>query len=205
MKSSYPDVRAHSRSLFVMDGPNFDWAISTLLGRKPTRYERPSFESFAHTICEALEKAVGPKLYVTLQREDVGHSKFVDTLRKKLGWIVKVAPPRLSRDDEDPSDSEVAKALRLAPDRGYHDVVLVTHDHGYIPVVQDLLHRGVAVTICCFLELLHRDYDGLRPVGLEIVDPRRLGLFKFSDPDGGDLADLIPPNAEDDHDHGAVA
>lgn len=191
MTATSPPIQ--TRSFFLIDGPNLDWAISNLLGHKPGPNDRPEFRTFAETVCAALGKQVGCKLYLTPEGGDRARHAFLATLRQPgFDWRVKMTPRRPFPQANDPGDAVAIDALRTAFSKGYRDILFVTHDHGFCPDLRSLLVAGAHVTICCFLELLHRDYDTLKPDGLQVVDLRRCEpRFGRLDPNVRTLDDLI--------------
>ncbi|MBK7876745.1 MAG: NYN domain-containing protein [Planctomycetes bacterium] len=198
MKTKSSNPASNNKAFLLVDGPNLDGAIAALLGRKPTRDDRPDFSVFAQHIELALGARVGCKAYVTLRGSDRASHAFQATLRGSgFGWKVIASERRMALGDADPSDQAALDALRVAQDLGYREYVVVTHDHGFCPALTALVQGGARVTVCSFLELLHRDYDALAQAGASIVDLREIEpRFRPLDPRAERLEDLIdPPDA----------
>lgn len=196
---------AHSNSLLVVDGPNLDGGISSLLHRKPGPSDRPDFSRLPSDLETASGLRVVRKVYVTLRREEPSFHRFCATMRGPgFDWLVLVTDRRASASQEDPSDLKAIEVLRSAVTKGYRSLVIITHDHGFCPVVRELMAAGVSVALYCFKELLHRDFDALIPFGLIIRDLREVhDKFRDLDPNGDvDIDEWItPPSAEDEDDH----
>ena len=141
-------------SLVLVDGPNIDCVLGKcVLARQPGRTERPRWDRILQT-CAAWFGA-GRELFVLNPLRFAEQTDRVAPFYRFLvmtGWEV---PPAASfgvyAKGADPVDEFIKDTIHDSlPDvlsGRVSNVVVVSHDHGYAPVLREVLAAGGSVTV----------------------------------------------------------
>ncbi len=164
-------------SIGFVDGPNIDCVLGKcILQRQPESLERPRWN---RVLLECVEWfGVAKPCFVLNPIRFADQPDRVSPFYRFListGWEV----PTLERfrkptEGVDPVDElikdNIRNALPMIRAGGVSGVVLFSHDHGYEPVLHDVLEAGGTVAIIGFREWLHPALVELEASGAQLLD-----------------------------------
>lgn len=164
--STSSDLSSH-KSFLVIDGPNVDAVLGhSILGRCPCSGERPRWDRL-HSECCKLFGPLDARFYLNGNKFDFKRCPFYRFLRQS-GY--RVDTPR-NEEVSDPVDAAIINFVTDLPNESH--VILLSHDGGYSRCLEELLRRGVSVTIVGFIEWMKNSLTSLKPLGACYLDLQR--------------------------------
>jgi uncharacterized protein len=154
----------------LVDGPNIDGVLGTVLGRRPRPQERPRWDRVKAYLDLLFRPAVPNRLFV-VDRARIGDGAFgfIRALRS-IGW--RVLPATLVGrypGNDDPVDESILDHLhdmsespRLA---AQSRIALLSHDHIFAEPLADIGGLGARVVVVGFREEFHPSYLELERQG----------------------------------------
>ena len=163
-------------SLVLVDGPNIDCVLGqSVLGRQPEQKERPRWDRILRTCTAWFGEGRGifvlnPRRFAEQPNQVAPFYRFLVT----TGWHVpSVASFGTCTDGTDPVDEFIKDMIHDSlPDihSGYlSSVVVFSHDHGYAPVLREVLKAGGSVTVVGFREWLHPHLTELEAMSADLL------------------------------------
>lgn len=164
-----------SISYVLVDGENVDWALSSLLGRKPTSPDRPRWERVLE-FAAARSGGVVRGLFFLNASSGEFSLPFAQAL-----LAIGFRPIPLAGEGK-VVDIAIKRTLQVLGDRP-GDIVLLSHDGDFAPDVEMLLDTGHRVRLLIFTELLSGKLAALEARGLELADLEHDGgAFQYALP-----------------------
>jgi uncharacterized protein len=163
-------VRPPAASYILIDAENIDWAVSTVVGRKPEPMDRVQFDRLV-TFCEShFPKPVRCIVVLNVKGEQLPDMMigFVRALKTAGCEVVLL----YGRSDQKVVDLGILKLLEaIRTQRPNAAVGLASHDGAdFAAALRPLLEEKRQVAILGLREHVSQRFRDLLPLGIEIID-----------------------------------
>lgn len=165
-----PAARPPAATYVLIDAENVDWAVSTVLGRKPEPQDRVQFDRLV-AFCESTFPTPVRCVVVLNARGEQLPDVMIGFVRALKAAGCEVALLH-GRPDQKVVDLGILKLLEaIRTQRPKAAVVLASHDGtDFAPALRPLLEEQRRVVVLGLREYVSQRFRELTPAGLEILD-----------------------------------